>query len=46
MFFTSILFKLYQDYYELSLRSVEPELRDILARPYKTKYNDFHIKTP
>jgi len=46
MFFTNIMFKLHQDSYELSQRSFLPELRDILARPYKTKYNDFHIKTP
>lgn len=46
MFFTSFMFKLYNDSYELSQRSFLPELRDYSARPYKTKYNDFPINTP
>lgn len=46
MFFTNIMFKLHQDSYELSQRSYEFDLRDILVRPYKAKYNDFHMKMP
>lgn len=43
MFYTNTMFKLHQDYYELSLRSYELELRDYLVRPYKAKYNNIHV---
>lgn len=41
MLFSNITRKLHQESYELSMRSYEFALRDILARPYKIKHRSF-----
>lgn len=46
MFYTNVMYKLHKESFELSQRSYERYLRDYLVRPYKTKNNDLHIKTP